>query len=230
MTTINGSSSSGSVGVLGAGYATSLGSGSVAGLSPDALLEYCATQMNGLDDQINTLMGQQETQLTEQEAVESVQTTLEGFGTAGPQNATEMQTCIDAFNTAIAGLPQGDPVAAQLQIQLTAMEQKYGMPGTTYVSTNPPQSLGGLGIGVVTGVPTTPQLTNGTFQKPSGNDWTGTTDDLGNLASNIKSNAQLQFLSLQDKVSQQQDLVEQSTNMMTKEGDTLLDQAKAIGA
>jgi hypothetical protein len=230
MTTINGSSSNGGVGVLGAGYATSLGSGSVAGLSPDALLEYCATQMNGLDDQINTLMAQQETQLTEQEAVESVETTLEGFGTAGPTDANDMQTCINAFNTAIAGLPQGDPVAVQLQTQLSAMEQKYGMPGTTYVSTNP--LLSGMNpFGAqVNGAPQTPQLTNGTFQKPTGNDWTATTDALGDLASNIKSNAQLQFLSLQDKVSQQQDLIEQSTNMMSKENDTLLDQAKAIGA
>jgi hypothetical protein len=230
MTTINGSSSNGGVGVLGAGYATPLGSGSVAGLSPDALLEYCATQMNGLDDQINTLMGQQETQLSEQEAVESVQTTLEGFGTAGPTTATQMQTCIDSFNTAIAGLPPGDPAAAQLQIQLSAMEQQYGVPGSTYVSTLPTVSaMSPFGNGVLT-PQQTPQLTNGTFQKPSGNDWTGTTDALGNLASNIKSNAQLQFLSLQDKVSQQQDLVEQATNMMTKEAETLLDQAKAIGA
>jgi hypothetical protein len=239
-----------------------MGSTNVAGLSPDALLEYCSTQMNGLDSQINSLMKQQETQLNQEQAVQTVQSTLDGFGSTGPTTGAEMQQCVDAFNTAIKDLGPNDPVAGQLQTQLSAMEAKYGTPGTltdaqqTQLTSdaNTLSAVGPGGVALATSGFTTDNTVlpggftagqvkaaqkdqqalqaqqAGSFQAPSGSDWTGTTDAASNLASNIKSNAQLQFLTLQDLVSQQQDAIEQATNMMSKEDNTLLDQAKAIGA
>jgi len=52
---------------------------------------------------------------------------------------------------------------------------------------------------------------------------------MGNLADSIKSNAEMQMLSLQDLVSQRQQVVELATGMMSKEDETLTDGAKAIG-
>jgi hypothetical protein len=69
------------------------------------------------------------------------------------------------------------------------------------------------------------QLTN----PPSNDDWKSTTDAVGNLADDIKSNAEMQMLTLQDLVSQRQQVVELATGMMSKEDETLTDGAKAIG-
>jgi hypothetical protein len=225
------------------------------GLSPDALLAYCQAQMNGLDSQIDTLMSQQETQLNQQAAVQKVQSTLEGFGTNGPQNPGDMQKCVDAYNQAIASLPQGDPVAAQLQSQCDQMESQYGFtPAQTLTpeqqtelakaqavvakGTGAPVAVGGSGItpmaDYLQAKTTVDQLTNtqnGVLNnKPANNQWQGNTDSLGNLASDIKSNSEMQMLKLQDLVSQRQDAIQLSTKMMTSTDDTLLDQAKSIGS
>jgi uncharacterized protein YgfB (UPF0149 family) len=221
------------------------------GVSPDALLEYCNMQLSGLDTQMDSLMNQQESQLHEQEAVQQVQTTLEQFGSNGPQNATDMATCVSAFQTAIASLPPGDPVAGQLQTQCTSMESTYGYTAGQSLSSSQQSQLSDAQAIVAKGPPdlmTDPagymqyqaaQLTvsslngveNGSLGKaPANNQWQGTTDALGNLASDIKSNAEIQMLQLQDLVSQRQQVTEMTTQMMTTEDNTLLDQAKAIGA
>ena len=225
------------------------------GISPDALLEFCGMQLQGLDSQMDTMMNQQESQLHEQEAVQQVQTTLEQFGSNGPQNANDMQSCVNAFNTAIASLPPGDPVAAQLQTQCTQMESTYGYTAPTQLTSDqqtqlanaqaivaqgaPPLSAPGSGVinpalgQFLTAQQTVSTLTaqqNGALNsKPANNQWQGTTDALGNLASDVKSNAEIQMLQLQDLVSQRQDVTEMTTQMMTTENNTLLDQAKAIG-
>jgi hypothetical protein len=258
MSSVSGATASG--GVVGAGY-VGLG-GAPAGFSPEALLDYCSEQLNGIDGQINTLMQQQYAQLNQEQAVENVDTTLEGFGTTGPTNPTDYQTCINAFNTAIADLPPGDPVAAQLQQQLSTMEGKYGTTGTLTAAQQSQLSqdqatlnaAGPLGItmagapfvsgdtevggGITAGqvkaaqsdIANLTSIQTGSFKAPQNNDWQGTTDTLKNLASNIQGNAQIQMLSLNSLVSQNQAAIEQATQMMTSEDNTLLDEAKGIGA
>ena len=221
------------------------------GVSPNALLEYASMQLQGLDTQMDSMMNQQETQLQEQEAVQQVQTTLEQFGSNGPQDATDMATCVSAFQTAIAGLPPGDPVAGQLQAQCTSMESTYGYTpaqsltssqqsqlsaAQTIVNQGPPDPVNNPGgyaqyTAAELQVVSLNGVENGSLSKaPANNQWQGTTDALGNLASDIKSNAEIQMLQLQDLVSQRQDVTEMTTQMMTTEDSTLLDQAKAIGA
>lgn len=221
------------------------------GVSPNALLEYASMQLQGLDSQMDNMMNQQETQLQEQEAVQQVQTTLEQFGSNGPQNAADMSTCVTAFQTAIAGLPPGDPVAGQLQSQCSSMESTYGYTPAQSLSSSQQSQLTAAQSIVDKGPPDpisdpsgnmqyeSAQLQvsslngveNGSLSKaPANNQWQGTTDALGNLASDIKSNAEIQMLQLQDLVSQRQDVTEMTTQMMTTEDSTLLDQAKAIGA
>jgi len=220
------------------------------GFSPAALLEYCEAQMNGLNSQIDSMMSQQETQLNEQEAVQNVQTTLEQYGTNGPQNASDMANCVQAFQKAIASLPPGDPVAGQLQSQCQQMESTYGYTPAQALTSSQQEQLEAAQTTVAKGPignnysqaygsyeaaqDTVTQLTslqNGSLSKaPANNQWQGTTDALGNLASDVKSNSSMQMLSLQDLVSQQQQAVEQTTSMMTQANQTLLDQAKAIGS
>jgi len=222
------------------------------GISPDALLEYCNMQLQGLNGQMDTMMNQQETQLHQQEAVQQVQTTLEQFGSNGPQNAQDMQTCVNAFQTAIQSLPPGDPIAAQLQSQCNTMESTYGFGSPKTLTPSQQDELKQAQSIVDQGIPDpvkdpagneqyqlaqsqvkslTATQSGGTLTNPPANNaWQGTTDALGNLASDVKSNSEIQMLQLQDLVSQRQDVTEMTTQMMTTEDNTLLDQAKAIGA
>ncbi len=221
-------------GVSGAGATTiptALGfDANVTSMSPEALLDYCRMQLGDLDSQISDQMTQQKTSLREREAVQSAQSVLDQFGTAGPQNATDMAKCVDALNTAIAQLPQGDPVAAQLADFRDKMTSQYG-----YTPPAPPPDGLGLGAGDLTnitvasqdGIPNDGTLTN----PPNANDkqWQGTTDALGAIADDVKSGAEIQMLQLQDLVSQRQQAVQLCSAMMTKTDQTLEEEAKAVG-
>jgi hypothetical protein len=226
----------------GAGYVSG-GGIDASGMSPDGILAYCEFQLNGLGNQTDQLIQQQETQLSQQQAIESVQTTLESFGTNGPSSASQMQTCVAAFQQAIKNLPPNDPVAAQLSNQMATMVKQYGYvaPGLTdsqqqQLNLDEANPLENVAMEFVDPAQDAATLTdiqaNGQLStKPSDNGgmWQSTTDDLGNLASNIKANANIQMLSLQNLTSQMQQAVEQSTQLMSSEDSTLLDQAKAIG-
>lgn len=237
MSTIGGVDAGG--GVLGTGY-VGLGSGAIAGMSPDALLEYTGDQVNSLDTQIASLMTQQEAQIQQSQAVESVQSVLTAFGTSGPQSAADLTKCEAAFQSAINSLPAGDPVAAQLQTQMQSMEQACGMTGQSLTPAQQAQLTSAQGVLAQGPIPyaaqyamakdTVTQLTaiTGTFSAPSQSDWAGVTSGLSTLNSNVTSNSQLQMLNLQNLVSQQQQVVEGGTNMMTQENQTLLDEAKAL--
>ncbi len=102
------------------------GLGGAAGLSPDALLDYCQSQLGGIDTEISGQIKLQNTELREREAVEQAQTALEAFGTTGPQNGSQMQTCVTAIQQAADSLPVGDPVAAQLDKFCGDMCKQYG--------------------------------------------------------------------------------------------------------
>ncbi len=243
---VNGGSS-----VLGSGY-VGMSGGSMTGFSPDALLEYAATQLNNLGGQIDTLMAQQEQQINQSQAVQSVQTVLSQYAPNGPTNQTEYDQCVQAYQTAINNLPAGDPVAASLTTQLQSMESTCGQPGQTLTPDQaaqlasaqatvaqgaPPVSIPGTGeINPLVGLYMTAKeevssltsIQNGTFSAPSTAQWAGVSSGLSNLNSSITSNTQLQMLNLQTVVSQEQQATEEATNMMTTENQTLLDQAKAV--
>jgi hypothetical protein len=220
-------------------------------MSPDSLLAYCQIQLGELDGQVTSEMNTQQLALAERTAVQNVETTLESFGDQGPQTGDQMHTCVVAFQNAINGLPAGDPVAAQLQTLGTQMVQQYGYQEVDTASPQAPlvgtlnaalqvSSTAGAMVASVPGQPASsvpalqlqtppPTATYQLAHAPANDQWKGTTDAVGNLADNIKSNAEMQMLSLQDLVSQRQQVVELATGMMSKEDETLTDGAKAIG-
>lgn len=175
--------------------------GDISDVSSDTLLTYCQSQLDTIDGQIAGQVNQQNAQLQERSAIEQVQTTLESFGTQGPTNGADMAECVAAFQQAIASLPAGDPVAAQLQTQCQTMISTYGYQAGSDKLANPPKN----------------------------DDWQGTTDALSNLDQNVKSDSDIEMLSLQDLVSQREQAVQLATSIMGKVDDTLESQAKAIG-
>jgi hypothetical protein len=209
-----------------------LGAGAADTMSPDALLAYCQMQLGSIDDETTQQIQAQQLQLQERTAVENVESTLQGYGTTGPQSVGDLMKCQQAFDQAIASLPSGDPVATQLTAQESTMMNKYFPTTTTatfaaipidlYSSDGTP-TIGFPGTSGPDGQPLH------SWTAPANNDWQGTTGALSNLSDNIKSDSEIQMLGLQDLVSERQQAVEQMTGMMTKEDQTLEDGAKAIG-
>jgi len=158
------------------GVSDASGAGTVTSMSPDALLAYCQMQLEALDGEMKTQMNQQESALAQRTAVEGVESTLESFGDNGPQTVGDLQKCSQAFDAAIAKLPKGDPVAAQLAAQQADMNGKYGNHGKT--SQLPTASL---------------------VNPPKNDEWKGTVDSASNLADGIKSDSEIQATGLMSK-------------------------------
>jgi hypothetical protein len=218
-------------------------------VSPDTLLQFCQIQLSGLDGEVNTQMASQQSQLREREAVEGAQQVLESYGTDGPQSGPEMQKCVDALNKAISQLPTGDPVAKQLSDFRDSITSKYGytqaqplsqqetqqmtLDSDTIMHANENPSDPGLKAGAAAAQQDLSRLQAkqaGTFTAPNkdSKEWQGTTDAIANIASDIKSNAELDMLKLQDLVSQRQQMVQLVNGVMGKEDQTGEDLAKAI--
>jgi hypothetical protein len=212
-------------------------------MSAETLLDYCQMQLGGMDTQINAQMSAQQTALREREAVQSAQTALEQFGTDGPQGAPQMHTCVTAIDQAIAQLPQNDPVAAQLtDFRSQLLKQYQYQPPGAFIQPQQSQPSSDGAIDILTGFAGTEsralesvdEATRadgvlGRAPDPNTKEWQGTTDALANIADDIKSNADIQMLQLQDLVSQRQQAVQLCSGMMSKTDQTLEDQAKAVG-
>jgi hypothetical protein len=241
MSNVNMGSASGAAGVASATPFTA------SGMSPDELLEYCSMQLGGLDTEMTNQMNQQTLELNEREAVESAETALEAFGTAGPQTPAQFQTCENAISKAAASLPPGDPVSAQLTSFGSQIATQYGYTApqpltpveiATLKSQVPLMMINGDGsIKLLFSLAPLPQgaqalvdTNNGSLTSaPANSDWQGTTDTLSNMADGIKSGSEIQMLTLQDLVSQEQQAVQLASGMMSTENQTLEDVAKNIG-
>lgn len=221
------------------------GTSGAAFMSSDALLEYAQMQLGGLDGEVDNQMKSQEMQLREREAVESAEQVINGFGTDGPQNAQDMAKCVTALDDAIKSLPPGDPVAAQLQQFESNITSKYGYTPPQGQPLSPSEQAelqvltisGSFTNAVIGSNPYQTQINaltarNGSLANPPNKDrkeWQGDMDALSNIADDVKSNAELQMLQLQDLVSQRQQAVQLVSGMMSKTDQTLEDLAKAIG-
>jgi len=196
-----------------------------AGLSADTLLAYVQTQLGGLDGELGADMQQQETQLNERKAIESAQSTFEQFGTKGPQNVQDFQSCLAAIDKSIASLPEGDPTRANLQDFRQSICDKYGygMQEPTIVVT--PYALSSQEEEALRQQLAQPVLKN----PPGDGDWQGTSDTLANMGNDIKSNADLQMIQIQDLVSQRQQAIQLATGILGKQEQTLEAEAKNIG-
>jgi len=211
-------------------------------VSADSLLAYCQMQLDGLDGEIKVQTDAQNTALKEREAIQQAQQVLEQFGTDGPQNPTDMQTCYNALGKVIDQLGPNDPAAEQVAQFRDSMCNQYGYkparPLTQAENTEleidqANEGMGGLMGGVFAANASTLQeiSTTGTLGRApdaSSKEWSGTTDALDNIAGDIKDGAEIQMLQLQDLVSQRQAAVQLVTNMMSKMDDSTLSIAKNV--
>jgi hypothetical protein len=238
--------------------APSLGEGAITSMSADSLLAYCQGQLGGLDDEITSQMNDQKLKLREQQALESVQKVVDSFGTAGPSDPAGFDQIEKAIADASASLPAGDPAAAQLQKFKGDLESQYGYtPGQPLTQADSDQiaayqqqivqleaspPMGAHGVSPDGGMLAIQDLQSriGAIQSKASSkvghtpdsdkqEWKGTSEALSNDVQDLKSDAEIGLLQLQDLVSQRQQAVQLCTNMMSKVDDGLEDQAKAIG-
>jgi hypothetical protein len=189
----------------------------MSGLTPDAMIAYCASQLDDIDTEIAADIDHQKLEIRERAAVNQVKASLEKHAPNGPQGGPEMQECVDAYDQAIATLPPDDPVALELRSRETAMETKYGFHPATHGT-------------YVAGTQYVEYPVDAKLDKPpSSADWQGDLDSLGNFADTIKSNAEIELLQLNSLVSQRQQAVQLATGMVGKLDDTLENEVRAIG-
>ena len=194
---------SGSAGVFGAG------SVDLSGLSPDAIIGFCESQLNNYGGQLTDLINSQKQQMADQQTVGTLKSQLEQIGT--PKSGADLQSAYNDYQTAINALPAGDPVRNQLTAACASMCTTCNFnPNQASVTTQGP--FQGIGAGI--------------FIAPSESQWQGTVDAVGQISDNINSNSQIQMLKINQLSSMDQTAVEQAIQLMSKTDSTLLDEAK----
>ena len=174
--------------ISGADGSSSSELGNMASLTPDALLAYCNAQLNGIDGQVQTYMDQQNTQLSEKEALQQCEQLMSQYsnGSAPPTYAA-LQTLTAQMQQAISGLPANDPVAAQVQGVISNM---LGSSGATDAA----------GDG---------------YKGWSATNWATFNTQLQGIGQDVDSNAEIGMIQIQSLVSQRQTIVQLTTNMMS---------------
>jgi hypothetical protein len=174
------------------------GGNDLAGLTPDGLLAYCNAQLNDMDGQINGYMNGQKAALRDRTAVQSAEEVFKKFGTKGPQNQDQWDECEHALDRAANSLPADDPNRQALIDYKANLEQQY----CRDISRNP--------------------------HYPGDGEWQANTEALDNMASGIKSGAEIEMIKLQSLVSQRATVVQLTTNMMSKMDQSLENVASKI--
>jgi len=173
-------------------------------LTPDALMNYCATRLRDLDNQINFEMTKQQTVQKENSTLTNL---LQQLGndvggdidlTSGPGNDC-VQAAIAHLKSASDALKATDPQTAQKLAELATNlndnlgnAQKQGSNGTNYKSA----------------------LTLSTFKA-------AITDSVGNMQKDLNSGTELAMINLQSLMSQRQSAVQTVTNMVQSLGDQM---------
>jgi hypothetical protein len=229
-----------------------LGTGAVTSMSADSLLAYCQSQLGGLDDEIGTQMQSQQLKLKEREAIESVQKVVDSFGTDGPQNADQWAQIGAAVQNAVQSLGPTDPASQELLAFQDKLTSQYGYQpphaltadesakiGADQLALSAMKNIDVMGLVDSTISQAQTDITNlqnapvkgtpGRTPDKDNQEWKGTSESLATDVQDMKDDAELGLLSLQDLVSQRQQAVQLCTNMMSKVDDGLEEQAKAIG-
>jgi len=175
-----------------------------ANLSPDALMVYLSTRLNGLDAQINTIFNTEKSQQNVQTALRNLKQTLQPFDENGGAAQKQMtQDQMDAINAAIDGVTALDP-------QLGAnIRQKLEEVGRGLIRDH----LAGTDVDL-------------TY---SGNEVKATNDYIDGLSKDIESSSQMNMIQLQSLMSARQTAIQLSTNLISALGESSKAIASNIG-
>jgi hypothetical protein len=201
-------------------------------LTPDALMSYCETRLQGIDTQVQAAFAQQEAGNNDSTALSNLQAQLTvPSGDLALDTQSGYQAAYDASQQMIATAntlqdPQSKQAlldaAAKIQTQLTTAynnmtgESAFAPPFTSdqdiqnffnnkYVDSN--------GNPITNQHGTSLTITTSAYQ-------TGVTDAVKNIQSDLNTNTQLAMINLQSLMSQREEAVQVCTNLVQSMGDS----------
>jgi hypothetical protein len=205
---------------------------STASLTPEALMVYCQTRLQGIDTQIQTAMTQQENINTEQNGVgallNEVAADSAAVGSNGllnnPQECQTLEQNIEDLITQIQAKDPNCPQLAQLQqLHDTVMATGTGpYPGHGYYYGGDP-TKGPTG-------PTPPPAVNASADGQFGaNELANFTSTLTNINSALGSGAELGMIQIQSHMSDRTTAIQLTTSILQSYDDGLSKIADNIG-
>jgi hypothetical protein len=197
----------------GAG-AVDLGSGDVAGLSPDALMAYCQARLDSIDGQFNQLVADQSKRNGEATNLQQVIATFQKYaGGVDKNDSDKTGKCLDmetALSNYIAQIKATDPNFPDLgKLEQTFNELLYTGTGP---QTDPPLDY------IDEGTYPYDSKAPGPDSALSSDEAQGFLQSLQGVGSDLNSGAELQMIQIQSLMSQRQTAVELTTNLVQSLG------------
>jgi hypothetical protein len=186
------------------------------GLTGDALLLYCQTQLGTYDTTINSFLTEQKLNVTRKKALSDVENTVKKYVNHFDQSSVD--DIRNAFDKAINALPENDPTRAALVDKLKefnshATPQFDPTPGhfvrirdnnTSPTNDDLPLAVPNMKL-VVT---------------YSTEELTAFAGDIHSMLDTVNGNAEINMIQLQQVMSQRQTAVQLTTNLLSKLDDT----------
>jgi hypothetical protein len=187
-------------------------------ISPDALMAYCESRMNGIDTEIKKTFDQQQKTNQEQQILGDALQTIQAFGDGtldpkslqqgtNPEQCKQMELAIESAIQKIKDIDPSSPAIARLE----AMHDKLMGTGSGPFNDN-------TGPHGYYNPDYKSHPPDGGHTEEDGNisveEMKGFIDDLNNINSGLSSNSELQMINLQSLMSQRQTAVELTTNLV----------------
>jgi hypothetical protein len=182
-----------------------------ANLSPDALMAYCQSRLDSIDDQASTLMKTQQANAATIQQIDTVISALKPYATEGVNSADDCANLESKFGTLITSLQKSDPGCPELPALNVAYNsmvwsgtggQDPGGPGLIDEGSYASKAAGARG--------------DNNF---SSDEVQGYVQTLTDAAGNINSDSELQMVQLQSLMSQRQTAISLTTNLVQSLGD-----------
>jgi hypothetical protein len=215
--------------VTGDGIDSPDGSAPPVGLTPEALLTYCSTRLNSIDGQINTMMAQQQAAGSEQT---QLQTIMEAFNadastinsTASGSGSMDNQTKCEQLEESLEGLISYMQVNDPGNSELGALEQLHDQVMATgsgpftdgsgfhgYYATDTTNGPAGSPPAGHTLPPGEAQTPDNTIDATEFQNFSAT---LTQISGNLNSNAQIQMIQIQSLMSDRTTAIQLTTNIL----------------
>ncbi len=194
-------------------------------LTPDALMLYCASRLNSLDEGISSMMNKQEQSQTVQKALGKVKDLMSGGG-MDKNDYVKKGAIMDAMKEAYDALPPGDPMRERLQetfksFVTDACFNDGKLPLANKMLSNYTPAMRDELVAL-------PSIDNN-LNEVSAKSMEGYASNLGTLMGELSKGAELQMINLQSLVSQRQMAVQITTQLLAKMNETSMAIANSIG-
>jgi hypothetical protein len=173
----------------------------VASLTPDALLTYCATQLQSIDENIQEFMTAQKAMLAKKEILQQLKKDLAGSNTVNKLKHAEdanKKNVAEAYKQAYDKLIENYP---ELAADLNAKFQEWFPNGD--LSTGNLDTTGNKA----------PTSSDSEFQEK--------VEHVQNMIDNLGSNMELNMIRLQSEISKRGTVIQLTTNMLDKQAKSL---------